>query len=174
MLNKNHQSFWWDQYSLGNHCTEQKPMVLYEFWKIWVRHHFVYFFGLRVGNYGFILWHWGCEVNLMAVKTQELIELHYSWINYEIESTKFKESIENILPRIINKFLWLLLYYPVFTELQVLTITTSAAKQDLIRHPPNICFGLLTNTKYETSWNKLGLRCAKLRLTQPACYWVDL
>ena len=105
MLNKNHQSFRWYEYSLENHCTEQKPMVLYEFWKIWVRHHFTYFFGLRVGNYGFILWHWGCEVNLMAVKTQELIELHFSWINYEIESTKFKESIKNILPRIINKFL---------------------------------------------------------------------
>ena len=117
MQNKNHQSFWRYQYSLENHCTEQKPMFLYEFWKIWVRHHFVYFFGLRVGNYGFILWHWGCEVNLMAVKTQELIELHFSWINYEIESTKFKESIENILPRIINKLLWLLPYYPVLRKL---------------------------------------------------------
>jgi hypothetical protein len=43
----------------------------------------------------------GCEVKLVAVKTQEITELHYSRINYEIESNKLKESIENILPRII-------------------------------------------------------------------------
>ena len=76
-----------------------------------------------------------CELSLVAVKTKEFLELYFR-INNEIESNKSEESMDNILPRIINK-LTLFVYpmAPILPHVSRITwiTTTSTVKQNLIR-----------------------------------------